>query len=1044
MSNEAESHPPRWINRVMRRMRRILLYGFLAAAATLVYLHHVGLPGWVANALVDQLRARGLSLDYGRIALRWYAGIVAEDVSLGRVGEPEGLQLHLPEVAFRLDTSALLKPRLVVRSLEVRNGRLLVPLVSTNEADQHVSLDRLTAELRFTADDTWLLENASAECLGIQLRLHAVIAHASALRNWRPPTGPDQQPLAWEIPLRRFVRQIKRLQFRRSPTFSLDLRGDARRPEAMRAIVRFQAQQAQTPWGTSDTVLAALHLNEQAAVDGEGRFRFWLETRDVQTRGRWGLARLRLETDWTQSTTNPVPKDVSMDLTVDALRTPWGDTGFHLVGTGRHLDHNPQVVEVRLQLAGDAIEGMLANSETTDFQLHFQQDLESLLPHRGDWRLSVGAPEFAWGRADKLEVTGRFERNDPATTISSDPSPGSPVPLPSSWQMLAPWQVEVIAGAQDLAISNAVIDQVRLKASWDSPSLRFREIEASLYGRRLQAEADLNLENRRLSSALSFDFDVRRVESLLPVGARDWLARYGWRPESPPVVGAKAWLTLPPLSELARPDTATAVAESLGLQGKLVAADGSFEGIPIETVSFDFSFTNEVWRLTDFVATAPEGRFGMAYTENQRTSEYRFDIDAEIDPRAFRSLVPYPEQQAFDFFDFSMPPRGQGFVTGRYGSPETTGFGGMIQTGPFLFRGEPIQGLEARLDFTNGWVRATQVHLRSQGIVQAKEVAFDTARQRLFLTEARSTVPPMRVARAIGDEVVQTLSPYRFEPPPEVSAQGWLNVQDTREANLQFNVAGGPFHYWRFDLPQIQGRIFWTNQAVRLREVEARFYGGRLWGDLDVDLTAQNGADLRFETRLDNVDVTPLMADLLSPTNRLEGRLHGIWTLTHANSEDWDSWNGLGRVELRDGYLWDIPLFGIGTTLMDNLRIEAGRSRVEGLTADFTMTNSLIHTRNLRLQSPAVSLDYRGTFDFMGGVDARMEARLFHEATFLGPVVSFLFMPLTKILEYKVTGTIADPELEPLYIPKPLLIPLNPIGALKDLFRRRPEPEPQE
>jgi hypothetical protein len=983
-------------------------------------------------------------LDYGRIALRWYAGIVAEDVSLGRTGEPEGLQLLLPEVAIRLDTSALLKPRLVVRSLEVRNGRLLVPLVSTNDINQHVSLDHLTAELRFTADDTWLLENASADCLGIQLRLQAMVTHASALRDWRPPTGPDQPPLAWEVPLRRFVRQIKRLQFRRPPTLGLNLQGDARHPEAMRAIARFQAQQADTPWGASDTVLASLHLNEQAALDGAGRFRFWLETRGVQSLDRWSLARLRLETEWTQSFTNPVPNDVSMDLKVDDLRTPWGETGFHLTGTGQHLDDHPQVVEVRLQLAGDAIEGVLAHSKTTDFRLHLYQHLESLLPHRGEWRLKVDAPSFAWGGADALELSGRFKHTDPTTNITAHASLESSLPLPQSWQVLAPWQVELTASAEGLTVSNTVIDQVRLNATWDDANLRFREVEASLFGRRLQAEADLNLGDRRLSSALSFDFDVRRVESLLPVGVRDWLQRYGWNPDSPPVVGAKAWLTLPPLSELRSPNATSTIAESLGLQGKLVAADASFEGIPIETVSFDFAFTNEFWRLTDFVATAPEGRFGMAYTEDQRTREYRFDIDAEIDPRVFRSLVRHPEHQAFEFFEFRVPPRGQGFVTGRYGAPETTGFGGSIQTGPFVFRGEPIEELEARLDFTNGWVRATQVHLRSEGDIQAQEVAFDTAQQRLFLTETRSSVPPMRVARAIGGEVVQALSPYRFDQPPQVSAHGWLNVQDTREANLQFNVEGGPFQYWRFHLPQIQGRVLWTNQAVRLREVEAQFYDGRLRGDLDLNLATQKGADLRFETRIDNVNITPLMADLISPTNRLEGRLHGIWTLTHANSEDWDSWDGLGRVELRDGFLWDIPLFGMGTALMDNLRIDAGYSPVKGLTADFTMTNSLIHTGNLRLQSAAVSLDYRGTFDFSGGVDARMEARLLHETAFVGPVVSFLFTPLTKILEYRVTGTIANPELEPLYIPKPLLIPLNPIGALKGLFRRQPEPEPEE
>ena len=96
----------------MRRARRVVLYALLAAAAILVYLHHVGLPAWLTQSLHRQLQDHGLQLDYGRIALRWYSGIVGEDVSLTRLNEPDGLQLLVPEVALRLDTSALLQPRL--------------------------------------------------------------------------------------------------------------------------------------------------------------------------------------------------------------------------------------------------------------------------------------------------------------------------------------------------------------------------------------------------------------------------------------------------------------------------------------------------------------------------------------------------------------------------------------------------------------------------------------------------------------------------------------------------------------------------------------------------------------------------------------------------------------------------------------------------------------------------------------------------------------------------------------------------------------------
>jgi hypothetical protein len=166
--------------------------------------------------------------------------------------------------------------------------------------------------------------------------------------------------------------------------------------------------------------------------------------------------------------------------------------------------------------------------------------------------------------------------------------------------------------------------------------------------------------------------------------------------------------------------------------------------------------------------------------------------------------------------------------------------------------------------------------------------------------------------------------------------------------------------------------------------------------------------------------------------------LNGVWSVTHANSEDWNSWNGYGYAELTDGFLWDLPLFGFVTDVINNLGLDTGRSRVKGLTGDFTMTNSLIHTRNLELQSAAMRLGYRGTFDFQGRINARVEARLLHDTAIVGPLVSFLFSPLTKIFEFRVGGTLIDPVLEPMYIPKPLLFPLDPIGTIRQLLGAPP------
>ncbi len=1024
MPAQVENERRGWGRRILRRLRRVALVALACAGVLLVYLHYVGLPGWATAMLLREVRKQGVSLECGRVVLRWNDGVVAQNVALGADEGGGGVRLTLPEVALRFDTPALLRGKVAVRALDLRDGCLVLPLGADEEG---MAMDRMTAELRFNADDTWVLESASAQCLGVNLHLRAELANASLVGSWSRGEG-EGVPFAWERPLRGFVRQVKRLRFGESPELSLELRGDAGHPESMSAVLRLQSRGADTPWGGAEVVLASFHLNEGAEVTGQGRFRLQLEARGLQASGWGGLGRLRLESEWFQTLTNPVPNQARVDLELEGMETPWGNTGIHLAGTGRLVEEG-RVLDLELALAGAALEGVFVRSAKTDLRVRLLEDLETLLPKRGEWSMDVQAPEFARGRAERLKLEGGFVQA---------PYSGAEIPdeVPTG---LLNWRTSVSGTVQGFERDGVGVDELRLRMDWEAPELRLSRLEADFGQRQLQLEAGLDLVSRGLDSTLSLDFDVHRLDPVLPPGVLEWLERYGWKPDSPPVVGAKAWLTLPPFGELSTEEGLRRLGQSLGVQGKLVAADASFENIPIETVSFDFSFTNEIWRLTDFLATVPEGRLGMAYTEDQRTREYRFDIDAALDPHLFKSLVRMPEQQAFDFFQFTGPPRCEGFVTGRYGAPETTGFSGRIRIEDFVFRGEPIEDLQANLSFTNGVVQATGVQLRSEGTVRAEDVQYDTRRQVLRLENARSTIPPMRVARAIGEEVVAVLEPYQFGESPDVLVNGFLNVSDTREANLRFDLAGGPFDWWRFHLPRIQGSVVWTNEAVRLRDLDGQFYGGRVRGDVDVDMTAPVGADLKFEARFDRVDFAGLMEDLIAPTNRLEGRLQGIWTLTHANSEDWNSWNGLGRVELREGYLWDIPLLGVGTQWMQALGMDVAKSPVRGLEGDFTMTNSVIHTRNLQLQSPAMWLAYRGTVDFAANVDARVEAQVLREAAVVGPLVSLVFSPLTKILEFKVGGTIMNPLIEPLHIPKPLLLPLNPVAVFRDIFRR-PEP----
>ena len=53
-------------------------------------------------------------------------------------------------------------------------------------------------------------------------------------------------------------------------------------------------------------------------------------------------------------------------------------------------------------------------------------------------------------------------------------------------------------------------------------------------------------------------------------------------------------------------------------------------------------------------------------------------------------------------------------------------------------------------------------------------------------------------------------------------------------------------------------------------------------------------------------------------------------------------------------------------------------------------------------------------------------------------MVSLALWPVSKMLEFKITGTLQHPKSEPLYIPKLFLMPLAPFQTLEELFSSEP------
>jgi hypothetical protein len=1055
-----------------RRFRIALWLVLLALLSALVYLNQVGLPGFVKQPLLDKLRARGLELEFSRLRLSWYLGIVAENVRFGRADHPLGPRVTFAQVQVQLNYRALARRQFQVDALALHHGRLVWPVAQTNQAPRQLAVENIQTDLRFLPNDEWALDNFRAGFVGARIQLSGTLTHASAARDWKffQPQPQARAAGRWQARLQRLADALERIDFGAPPDLRLDLRGDARDFQSFSVRLSASAPAAQTPWGTL----------------AQGRFsaRLLPATNSELSRAELSLGAANAQTPWANITNFLLLLHLTSaegqtnrfngDLTLKAsdAQTRWATaTNVQLKADFASVKDETNLVSSDLVLLVERATSKWGSGANARLTAQCLLALTNPVPLSGQARLDCGPLETQWGRARQVQLLARLFTNRQVVEQPSRLSPAplaldanagqtpAPLPLPpkeggptaptsplsdhadwAGWARLEPYALDWECRLAELEARQVAGKEITCRGAWRAPSLTLTNLHATFEHGQIDLRAALNVATRLLEAAVASDADPRQLAPLLPESARRWLAQFTW--EQPPSLSAHAGLVLPAWTNRP-PDWRRQLQPTLRLEGEFNAPQGgACRAVPLSSAQSHFSYSNLCWRLPDLLLTRPEGQLRATCQLDERTRQFYGHLASSVDVRVARPLLGPNEQRGLDDFSFAQPPVIEAEVWGQLQGPAELGIRGRVALTNFSFRGESASGFQTGLRYTNLVLQLLAPRLqRGHQQLNADGLTADFQARKIYLTNGFSTTEPMVVARAIGPPTARSLEPFRFLQPPTVHAQGVIPMDGEADADLYFQVEGGPFRWLNFRLPQVAGDIHWAGLRLTLSDVRMDFYGGQASGSASFYFDPHHpGTDCQFTLITTNTLLQSLMADLATRTNHLEGRLSGSLALAKANSEDWRQTEGYGALELRDGLIWDIPLFGILSPALNALAPGLGSSRANAGTCSFVITNGVIRSDDLDIRSHAMRLQYRGTADLQGRLNVRVEAMLLRDMPLFGPLVSTVFWPVTKLFEYKVTGSLNQPKAEPLYLlPRIVLMPLHPWRTLKGL---RPEEPP--
>jgi hypothetical protein len=1003
----------------------LLLYAFL-------HVNQIGLPDFVKRPLLEQLREHGAELDFSRMRVRLGRGIVIEHVNLGRARELTGEQIFADQLQLKLRWADLFQFHApTITAVTVRGGQLTLPVTAdTNAGPFRFTVGNIQARLRFASAESWELEQFEGTCHGGTFRATGSVTNVYRLVH---PAKSDANPDAWKRILPQLGRALDRMTSAQPPTLVLTFHADLAEPAKSTAELDLSAAGVQSDFGRFGLLKLSLELHPSPATNGQLLGTLRVVASSAKT--PWAdVESLHLNADFDQSPTNALPSRLVWNLNLAAPKTRWAQAvAVQLSGTSLATNAVvPAEYATLFSVKGNRVATEWAGVTNVTFagraRHYLSLPLTNGLPASLSWSTQLEYVHTRWGEVRALSLGVAAERVNHSSV--------TPEALPEGLRFLPDWQL-----AADVALTNLVSPKLELASAstslhWSGERLTVSNLQATLYNGELTADLAVAAATRVAEVKVATSFDLHRISPLLGPAAEKWISQYGWPAERPVVLTAVASAVMPAWTNRA-PNWNAELVPTLRLAGIARATNFSYRGLSGDSAVVPFSHTNRVWTVLGAQATRPEGRLEFDLTEWSATQDYHFRIHSTLDPQAVVPLFGPLAAAAMTNVQFTLPPLLDGEIWGRWHSPERTGVRATVTATNFVIRGEPVTELHvASATFTNQWLQVIDATVRqgtNTGLVAA--LGFDLAGNRLHFTNTVTTLDPHRVTRAIGPRTARALEPYLFSDNPHVVLNGIIPTRDNpQDADVRFETQAAGVRWWKLAATNLTTTVWWHGQNVSLINLDTGFHGGRLAGNVSVNLADLDDTKFNFDCTFQDVQLRSLLADMVPRTNRIDGLVSGRLTVNEAHSRTNGPWFGGGEARLRDGFLWDLPLFGGLSKALDQIVPGIGQTRFSSGSATFTITNRLIRTRDLEFRSPAMRLSSEGTVDFETQLDATMRAEVLRDVPLLGPIVSLALSPFSKLFEYEVHGALEKPVTELHYVPSLLLLPLKPFETIRGLL----------
>jgi AsmA-like C-terminal region len=442
------------------------------------------------------------------------------------------------------------------------------------------------------------------------------------------------------------------------------------------------------------------------------------------------------------------------------------------------------------------------------------------------------------------------------------------------------------------------------------------------------------------------------------------------------------------------------------LIGHAAVDNVAFKNLPLSECRMEFSWDGERTWLRDIRIRHPTGDLRAELFE--APDEFRLNIDGPLAPGELRPFVSTEIQEFLSQWECSRPPVIQLAIRGKDRNPESWRGDGNISLDRTRFRGQWMNGATSKVHFADGAVSYEDFRIVRDEGVGTGNFTYDFAKHEVRVSNIRVNVRPTEVAVWIDPDLPKNVAPYKFHQPPAITASGVYQFRGQKGTRLEINVeapSGMDYVFLGKTLPfhKIAGRLLFTNDRLQIADLQGNLFSGKVHGTADISL-AHGDPHYHAKLEVEGADF-PRLTDLYYNYKTAHGRLSGSYEFSGLG-DNARTMQGSGQVNVADGDVFAIPVFGPLSGILGAIIPGAGYSIARNATSDFTVQKGVIHTENFEVAGRLFSMLGSGDIYFLDDkldFDVRIDPK--------GP--GALLAPVYKLFEYKGEGSLKNPDWHP-------------------------------